>query len=119
MYRIHLRHTGDDKLRFGTGRMAFGHPGLNIYLGYWFIAIRTKVEGGYKAPLIDLSFGKSQQRTRRMRRSEAYRRGMDEGARHVLEAWISEEGRYFIHEDLLKFYQLEEINGHLYLRRQY
>lgn len=106
-YRIHLRHTGGDKPHFGMSPMWNGwDAGFNIDLGYWFIAVRRKVEGEVKRELVDFKFGKGQQRDLRMRKSREYKIGRQEGARWVFEAWISEEGHYWLIEDLMKKYDL-------------
>ncbi len=106
-YRIHLRHTGGDKPHFGMNSMWNGwRAGFNIDLGYWFIAVRRKTKGEVHRPLVEFGFGKAQQRDLRMRKSEAFKRGRQEGAKGVFESWISEEGHYWLIEDLLKKYDL-------------
>ena len=91
--------------------------GFNIKFGYWFVAIRRKRKGEVKRPLVDLKFGKSQQRESRMRKSIAYKRGYQEGARSVFTQWISEESCYYLIEDLLKYYDLEYIHDMVRIKK--
>lgn len=107
-YRIHLRHTGGTKPSFRINPILGGWTaGFNIDFGYWFIAVRKKRKGEVKREFIDLKFGKAQQRNIRMRRSEAFKWGRQEGAMLVFEAWISEEGHYWLIQDLLDRHDLE------------
>jgi hypothetical protein len=66
--RVHLRHTGDSKFRFGVSRGFYSTRHYNIYFGRLFIAIRDTVGDlpTYKPPFIMLDMGRNMLKNRRL-----------------------------------------------------
>lgn len=106
-YRIHLRHTGSDKPSFRINPMWSGwRAGFNIAFGYWFLAIRRRRPNEVKRPLVEFSFGKSQQRNIRMRKSSWFKHGEQDAARWIIEGWIYEQGLTEENRHYLEVYNL-------------
>jgi len=64
--RVHLRHTGDPKFRFGVSRGYFSKYHYNLYFGRLFLAIREKRPNEVPRKLIDLDMGRAQLKFQRL-----------------------------------------------------
>lgn len=65
-FRIHLRHTGDLKLRFGISHGYFSAKHHNLFFGRFFLAIREKRPNDVPRRFFDLGMGRAQLKNTRL-----------------------------------------------------
>jgi hypothetical protein len=99
--RVHLRHSGDTKLRFGITRLrpysirtrdgieTIDHWGYNIHFGRWALDFRDRnLDRHHKSNrFFDLGFGRAMLKNQRLRNS------MSE-EEHIAYDYIRSEGKY-------------------------
>lgn len=98
--RIHLRHTGDSKFRFGVSRGRGRKCHRNIDFGRFFIAIRDTADDlpAYNPPFFDLSMGRT------MLKNQRLREGMTEDEKNV----YAEQYRHYRLDAFLKMYRAKQ-----------